>query len=30
VSRLDVGILGFLWCTGEKTEKAEFLFDIAK
>lgn len=30
MSRLDFGILGFLWCTGEKEEKAKYLFELAK
>ena len=29
VSRIDFAILGFLWCEGEKEEKAKFLFELA-
>lgn len=29
VSRIDFAILGFLWCEGEKEEKANFLFNLA-
>ena len=28
--KLDVGIIGLLWCKGSKTDKANFLFDLVK
>ena len=30
ISTIDLGILGFAWCSGTKEQKAQFLFNLAK
>lgn len=30
ISKLDFGLLGFLWCQGTKEDKARFLFNLLK
>jgi hypothetical protein len=29
LSKLDLGIMGFLWCQGSKEEKAEYMFNLS-
>ena len=28
MSKIDIGLLGFLWCQGTREDKAAFLFDL--
>jgi len=30
MTKIDIGLLGFLWCKGKKEDKAKFLFDLIK
>ena len=30
MTKIDIGLLGFLWCQGSKELKAKFLFDLLK
>ena len=30
VCKLDIGVLGYLWCIGENKDKASFLFNVAR
>ena len=30
VTKLDFGVLGFLWCSGSPKDKTSFLYDLAK